>query len=454
MKNIILTLILIFSSLTTLFAQSDSLAMAKLKQEIKREVMEEIKAERKAEEKKKNKLGTHINLYGLIRNYMHYDTRQCYAATGELFNVMPLDVNLNEKGEDLNDVEKFVFVSFTSRFGMDVEGPIIFNAQSSAKLEADFCGFSPTNILLRIRHAYVQFAWERTKLLIGQTWHPSFYVAPTTSGYSAGAPFAASSRSPQVSLTYNAGKHWELYFAALYQHNDASYGIDGKSYDYSRWNIWPELFASITHKGEHLLYGASVNVLGLMPRKTSIALQEITNADGTITTQPMEVLVNDRVVGVTSELYANYNYGKFNLKAKAIYAENATHLTMVSGFGATAYDPATGSYEYAPLRSFTSWLNAAYGKRVVGGVLLGYTNMLGAKKDFISTDDFWVFGAKNIDYIYRIAPSVTYIAKNFEVGLEGDYTVAGYGDLAIDGNTKALRDVNNTRVTLVVKYKF
>ena len=38
--------------------------------------------------------------------------------------------------------------------------------------------------------------------------------------------------------------------------------------------------------------------------------------------------------------------------------------------------------------------------------------------------------------------------------MEADYTVAGYGDVAIDGNTKALRDVSNLRTSLIVKYKF
>ena len=113
---------------------------------------------------------------------------------------------------------------------------------------------------------------------------------------------------------------------------------------------------------------------------------------------------------------------------------------MSSGFGATAYDPATGSYEYAPLRSLTTWLNATYGSKVRGGVLLGYIDNLGAKKDFLSTDDFWMFGAKNADYIYRIAPSVVYFAKNLELGLEGDYTVVGYGDLAQRGKRASLPD--------------
>ena len=61
-----------------------------------------------------------------------------------------------------------------------------------------------------------------------------------------------------------------------------------------------------------------------------------------------------------------------------------------------------------------------------------------------------VFGDNEI----RIAPSVTYFVKNLELALEGDYTVVGYGDLALDGNTKALRDVANLRACLMVRYRF
>lgn len=452
MKNIILTLTLIILSFSYASAQTDAESLAKMKEEIKQEVLAELKAEQSA--KKENKYGTKLQLYGFIRNYVHYDTRQCVAMTGELFNIMPMDVELNEEGEDLNDVSKMVFVSFTSRLGVDVIGPRLLNAESSAKLEGDFCGFSPNNILFRIRHAYVQLAWERLKLLMGQTWHPSFKVAPSISGYSAGAPFATSSRSPQISLTYDAGKSWELYFAALHQVPDASYGPDGKSYNYARWNVWPELYASISHQGERFLFGAGIDVLSLMPRKTSTALRTEINTDGSESVKEISVRAKDRVLGITPEIFADYKSGKFNIKGKVIYAENATHLTMLGGFGATSYDPQTGSYEYAPIRAVTSWINATYGKKYVAGVLFGYTDNLGAKKNFISTDDFWAFGAKNVDYVYRIAPSITYFARNFEVALEGDYTVAGYGDLALDANTKALRDVSNLRLSLMVRYRF
>ncbi len=63
-------------------------------------------------------------------------------------------------------------------------------------------------------------------------------------------------------------------------------------------------------------------------------------------------------------------------------------------------------------------------------------------------------GAKNVDYIYRISPSLTYTVKNLTLSLETDYTVAGYGDVAIDGRSHARRNVGNLRVCTMVKYSF
>ena len=453
MKNLILSVILLFAGTSLAMAQTDSVTMAKIKEEVKREVMAELQAEKNSV--KATNDGTKLKLYGFVRNYINYDTRECIALTGELFNILPKDVELNEQGEDINATPKAVFVSFTSRFGIEANGPTILKAASSAKLEADFCGYTPKNILLRIRHAYVQLAWERTKLLLGQTWHPSFNMAaPSLMGYSAGAPFATSSRSPQISLSYDAGKNWELLLVALQQMPDASYGIDGKSPDYARWNVWPEIYASVGHRGEHFWFGAGVDILSLMPRRTSTALLPTINEDGTQTITEMSVRVKDRVLGISPELFADYKNGKFNIKGKLIYAENASHLTMLGGFGATSYDAETGSYEYAPTRTVTSWIDATYGHKWRAGIFLGYTDNLGAKKDFISPGYFWAFEVKNVDYVYRAVPSIVYFAKNLEVGLEADYTVAGYGDVAIDGNTKALRDVSNLRTSLIVKYKF
>lgn len=454
MKKIILSFIYTCVFIFGALAQTDNVDIAALKAEIKREVLAELQAEEDAEDVHKTLRDTKVSLYGFVRNYISYDTRQCMTLAGDIFNIMPMDEQLNALGEDLNATPRTVFIAFSSRFGFDVEGPTILGAASSAKLEADFVGFSVTNMVFRVRHAYLQLAWKKNALIVGQTWHPSFQVTPSISGYGAGAPFATASRMPQIQFKQRLGNSWDATLAAIFQHTDSSYGPDGKTYQYARWNLWPEGYASIKREGEYFTFGAGVSVLSLMPRRQSTAIREVIAEDGTVKTEAVQVMVNDRVMGVTPEFFADYKYGRFNLKGKVVYAQNASHLQMASGFGATAYDPATGSYEYAPLRSLITWVNATYGQTVRGGILLGYSNQLGAKKDFLSTDDFWMFGAKNADYIYRIAPSVIYTVKNLELGIEGDYTVVGYGDLALNGRTKALRDVSNLRACLMVRYNF
>ena len=385
--------------------------------------------------------------YGFIRNYVSYDSRQCVNLMGETFNVIPLDEVWNQDGsEDLNAVDELSFVAFTTRLGVDISGQKIGKAAALAKIEADFCGYGSNNTLFRIRQAYVGLKWEHITLTCGQTWHPMvIQVMPSSVGLSPGSPFAPFNRSPQLNVSIDAGKGWNFTAAALYQFPNTSVGPDGTSYDYSRWSKIPEFYASWKHMGRHLTVGVGADFLSLMPRKTSVAIR-----DG----EPVSVTANDRVSGLSSELFADYKSGKFNLKGKVIYGENTSHLTMISGYGATDYDPQTGSYKYAPIRSVTSWINASYGKTVQGGIFLGYSKCLGAEQDFISTDDFWVRGAKNTDYMYRICPSVTYTIKSLALALEASYTVVGYGDVAINGRTKALRDVDNLRVCAMVKYAF
>ena len=104
--------------------------------------------------------------YGFVSNYICYDTRECVSVFGEIFNIMPKDEAFNADGsEDLNADDKLTFVSFTTRLGLDVAGPEIWKAKSSAKVEADFCGYGANNTLFRIRQAYLAFDCERLKLI-------------------------------------------------------------------------------------------------------------------------------------------------------------------------------------------------------------------------------------------------------------------------------------------------
>ena len=88
--------------------------------------------------------------YGFVCNYMCYDTRESVNIIDEMFHIMPKDVQMNADGtEDLNDVDKFTYVSIVSRLGLNVTGLQLGKAMTSAKLEADFCGSGSMNTLFR-----------------------------------------------------------------------------------------------------------------------------------------------------------------------------------------------------------------------------------------------------------------------------------------------------------------
>ena len=80
-----------------------------------------------------------FKLYGFIRNYFTYDSRESVSGTGDLFYYLPKDVSMNAAGtEDLNAVSSFRFLALTSRLGVDVTGYSINNVYFSAKIEGDF----------------------------------------------------------------------------------------------------------------------------------------------------------------------------------------------------------------------------------------------------------------------------------------------------------------------------
>lgn len=454
MRKLALSIALLLLSTTTLLAQIDYEQQRAFKSELKQQIKQELTEELGLEQPKQSKI--RLKPYGFVRNYITYDSRECVAVMGEMFNIIPKDELLNEdRSEDLNDVDKLSFVSFTTRLGVDVMGPNLGRAKSSAKIEADFSGYGANNTLFRIRQAYLSLSWDRTTLICGQTWHPmTNQVMPAVYGFGTSSPFMPFNRAPQIKVLVDAGKGWNFTAAALYQFPNLSTGPEGVSVSYSRWSMLPELYASWAHAGDHLTYGVGVDLLSIMPRKTSFAEREVLQEDGSMQTQTVQVRAKDRVMGISPEFFADYINGKFNIKGKVVYAENTAHMTMVSGFGATSYDPQTGSYQYAPLRLVSTWMTATYGDKLKPGLMLGYAKNLGAKNDFMSLDEIWVRHARNTDYIYRISPSLSYTIKNLQLALEVDYTVVGYGDLLLNGSVNALRDINNTRACLMIKYSF
>lgn len=79
--------------------------------------------------------------YGFVRGDLFYNTRANQAPVDGNFYLYPLDCDLDSKGNDINATPNGSFYTFTTRLGIDMDGPKIGNATSSAKIEVDFGGF-------------------------------------------------------------------------------------------------------------------------------------------------------------------------------------------------------------------------------------------------------------------------------------------------------------------------
>ena len=169
------------------------------------------KKETKKESAVKQEFRNHFKLYGFIRNYFTYDSRESVSGTANLFYYLPKDHAFAESGEDLNRQDIFGFVALTSRVGMDVSGYQVGKTHFGAKIEADFyAGLSGSTgtATMRLRQAYATIGWKdlpmsgdskaAVTLKVGQAWHPMAADQPEVLGLNAGNPFNPFSRTPQV----------------------------------------------------------------------------------------------------------------------------------------------------------------------------------------------------------------------------------------------------------------
>jgi len=399
-----------------------------------------------------------IKVYGFVRNYLTFDSRKTYTVVGGEYNMIPFDEKWNEDhSEDLNDVASMQLQALTSRFGVDIKGPMLCGWNTSGKLEGDFGGFGTNNTVLRLRLAYLKLSKGGSELVIGQDWHPlSGNIMPDVLGMASGAPFRPHSRTPQIRGTrywgafgYTAALLWQL----QYMNNGPKAANDPtstNSIDFANNALWPEAFLGLNFKQGPWYAQVGVDAQMIRPRTHAF--------DGTVTKK-----VDETVSSFTPTLYAQYVEGPWSVKFRTLLAQNTSHLNQLVGYGVTAVN-ADGSWDYAPLRATISYLNIAYGKKVRYNLFIGYMKNLGAGEDLydFGTNNYRIYmkGGENFTHlnsVYRIAPSVSYNVKAFSFGLEYEWTAATYGDLASDGSildNANLHQVSNHRLCALVKYNF
>ena len=394
-----------------------------------------------------------VKLYGFIRNYMDFDTRENLSSNSDQFNMIPKDEYRNDYGDDLNQRPDIHLLSITTRLGLNITGPEFLGAKTSAKIESDFAGFGSNNTVLRIRQAWAKMEWEKHSLLVGQAWHPMMGdMMPDVFSLATGAPFTPFSRTPQARYDYKAGKV-TLTATALYQLQYLSYGPNANnlessttSFEYARKAIIPELYFQAMYKNGGFMAGAGVDILTLKPRT------EYSDKLG-VTVQSNELLQS-----FSPTLFASYKKGNWGIKSRVTYAQNASHLNMLSGYGVTKVKY-NHEVEYGNLSSITGWIDVTYKQKLEKGTLTwclfgGYGKNLGCDKDFVNSKMMYVRGFKNIDNFWRVAPSVLYTHNAMQVGIEYEPTTVGYGTMKADGSVDRERYVTNHRVCLMMKYNF
>lgn len=384
------------------------------------------------------KKGFDFKLYGQIRADLFYNSRANEESVDGLFYNYPKDYSYDELGEDLNSQDNSNMYLVYTRLGLDVKGPKLGTALTTAKIEFDFRGSGTTLSTVRLRHAYLNLNWGKSSVLVGQTWNPLYGdVAPQLLNLNMGAPFQPFGRAPQVRYRYNA-TGVQITAAALWQSQYLSNGPDGKSNKYIKNSLVPEFYLGVDHKTNNLLVGAGVDVLSLVPRTQ-------TTIDG------KTYKVDERVTSLSCEVHMKYTSSMWYVVAKSVFGSNLTHMSMLGGYGVKSVDKVTGEQKYSPNRNTSSWMNVVYGKNWKVGVFAGYMKNLGTG-DAVTT----MYGTgTNIDQLVSGSAEVTYNLPHWKIGLEYNYTSASYGDLNhANGKIINTHSVGNNRIVASMLYMF
>ena len=358
-----------------------------------------------------------VTFYGFVRSDFYLDSYKGVNAFQDVFYLFPNFIGTDANGRDINEQASANFLSVVTRGGVNINGPVIFGAKTTGCIEVDFAG-KPEIYLLRLRKAYTLFTWEKTKLLVGQTWHPFWGndAFPRIGALNSGSPFQTFNRSPQVRFDYKTGN---LTFSAtgLYQQQYVSVGPIGSSNMYKRDAILPETVFSFEYTKKALTLGAGVDFNRIKPRVTT------TGSD-------TKIYVTDECLNSTSWMaYGKYNGPKLMMLLKGYYGQNMAHLTMVGGYGVSSYNAITGSETYTNYNSYSALFNITYGTKWKPGLLVGYLENLGSVDPLANKGgkaDVYGLGT-NIMNMTRISPSITYTVPKFSLTAEYEMTNVAYG---------------------------
>lgn len=392
-----------------------------------------------------------FKFYGQVRADLFYNSRSNSETVDGLFYMYPRDHDYDDFGQDLNAKPDGSLYTMYSRLGVNITGPAIANGKiaTSGCVEVDFRGGGTNYYMIRLRQAYLNLAWNKSQLLVGQTWHP-FYgdVAPEILNLNMGAPYQPFSRAPQIRYRFT-DRSFRLTAALLWQsqylsigpaNNETGTSSTAKSQSFIKNSCVPEIMVGIDYKSGKWIAGVGADITSIVPR---------TQAEYNGTTAK----VTERITSLSAEAHLKYKSGSWLVAGKTVLGNNFTQASGVGGYAITGIDETTGKQNYAPVKVSATWLNVAYGSKWRPAIFLGYLKNLGAGKPVLD-----VLGTGIGDGLDRLATAtaeLTYNIPHWKFGVEYMLCNAWYGSLdKADGKIRDTHTVMNHRVVMTAIFQF
>lgn len=396
--------------------------------------------EAKKEEKKYG-----IKFSGFVKADFWYDSRMVRGVREDVILFYPLNSNW-VNNIDANSTSSLHASPATSRLTGTVTAPDAFRAKTSGVLEADFSGSTNPGLNeFRLRHAYINLQWDKTLLTMGQFWHPMFVpeVFPDIISLNTGAPFQPFIRNPLIQLWQNITPELKVLGAAIFQRDNASINPLTGSPDPTPLRLakLPNLHIQLQYNNGNVVAGIAADYKKIRPR--------LLTPDG--------MNLNEEYLGTTAFMgYLKYTSGKLTVRTKAIHGQNLTEHLLLSGYAVSAIDPVTGVEKYTPYNHSFFWINPTYGKKYTFGVFAGYAINHGTTENTNGTVYALFNDMKDIEQMYRLAPSFTLTEGKFKACVEFEHTGVFFGTL--DPNDRNLvkdtKRVENNRMLLTLYYFF
>lgn len=389
----------------------------------------------KAEETEKK---FQVEVHGFVGINAFFDSRQSATARNGNIYLYPLAPQFDSEGNDLNNQSSFDIDAAFSRFNLGISGPDMLGAKTFGFVEGDFLGDKAQghDLYFRLRHAFVRFNWEKTSLLVGQTWHPLFLTEnfPATVTLSSGTPYHPLNRQPMIRFGYQMTEQTEFIAFLMSQNDFSDKGMQNGVENSKR----PEICLQLKYKKNGLFAAITSGYKSLKPH-----LVDPGNA-----LQTNELAQSAFVAGSISKTFK-----PLTIKAEAIYGGGMSNLVILGGFAEKNNGhPQT---QYTPLRTLSLWSDIHTNHKVVQpGIFVGYTENLGANEKAVSPPELAI--GHNIGNMFTVAPRLMYFATSkISLGLEWMYTEAAYGSHH-DENAKPihLESVSNHRITTSLRYNF